>query len=156
VSVPFYAFVNNLAGVTLSSLTASSGSQSLTVPSGFAAAINAAMGAGQVVLLTLATPTQGTENEWEIVACTAAVTGSGSDTLTITRAFEGTPTCPSGGAGLAWAAGAKVEARATAGIYANLVESWLDQRKSSASGIPAGAAVGEWVIIGGVLCEVQP
>ncbi len=159
-TVAQYAYTNNLTGTTQSALTASAGSQSLTAPSGFAAAFNAAIAAGQVMLFTLATPTQGTESQWEIVACTAAVTGSGSDTLTIQRAFESTPTCPGDQTGtlpgLAWSAGAKIEARITSGIYGGLVDAWMAARKSSSSGIPAGAVVGEWVIIGGILCQVQP
>lgn len=65
---------------------------------------------GDYFLLTLAAITDGQESAWEIVKCTARV----GDTLTVTRAQEGTTAS-------AWLAGTKCELRVTAGSLAAMV-----------------------------------
>ncbi len=123
------AFTNNLNYALASALTASSGSQTVSVPTGMAAAINAAVGAsGDNMLLTISNPTGQQETAWEIVECTHAAVGTPYDTLTITRAFEATPTCAAGGNGLAWSIGASINARPTTLSLGSIVQQWMNSR----------------------------
>jgi hypothetical protein len=146
------AFTNNLASSIASALTASAGSQTVQAPTGMAAAIEQATGGFAFnMLLTLSQPSGSQETAWEIVEVTAAVAGNPYDTLTITRAYEATPTCPAGGNGLAWAIGSSINARPTVMSLQNVVVQWLNQRPKTQ---PATALT--WWNDNGALVQTGP
>ena len=105
---------NSTTGIASGATITFGGQTTLSVPSGVAAILNAAgLSAAKPAIMTL-TQASPPESSWEVVAITAATSGS-PDTLTVTRAYETTPSVSANGAGLAWASGSKLEMRVTAG-----------------------------------------
>ena len=100
-------FINNARTTLLGALAAGTGSMPVSVPYGFAALIQPTLANGPIQFVL--TQAGSSETSWEDVQATAAVTGTSGtgDTVTVTRAQEGTSSA-------AWPAGSKFEARITA------------------------------------------